>query len=212
MSPPTSSQVHDRLEALIREGTAGASRADGNATQLALSDLQNGGLLDEHTVAFLRRARTLVLGLTGALAAVVDAHRATPETGSVTRCRECGSNWHCWTLRHCAEYQIPKTGPIGRSEAWHRADLHLNAGKNESALLAVEEFDRGFIARPVHIKLPAPPSTPTLDEQVLVIDKADGSLTRWPLMHLPTIEAQYALYKQNRPMTLRRPAGTPEYR
>jgi hypothetical protein len=67
------------------------------------------------------------------------------------------------------------------------------------------------IARPVRIVLPVPPSIPTLDERVLVIDKADGSLTRWPLMHLPMIEVQYARYKQNRPMTWRHPAGTPEY-
>ncbi|GAA1833914.1 hypothetical protein [Actinomadura chokoriensis] len=96
---------------------------------------------------------------------------------------------------------------IDAAEAWRRAHLHLPRRGDELVLIHLAEFEDAYQAIPVLVDIPEPPPVPTLETATtLVIDKATGTVTRWPLLPLDVLARQYRRYKHREPMTL----GGPE--
>jgi hypothetical protein len=91
---------------------------------------------------------------------------------------------------------------IDEAEAWRRARVRLPSSEQEPTLIHIREFGDGFLAVPVQAVMPEPPPIPTAETPAgLVIDKASGAVTRWPLLPLPVLALQYRRYLNGQPMT-----------
>lgn len=197
-------QVKESVEAVA----AVAMRADNDTVQLAIDQLGVGGLLDEDTIVFLRRAHPTVLGLTTTLQAVLDTHQSLRDEYGALGCRERGTpvSEPCRTLARMAEFgpQSNRRLPIlDEAVAWRIAREHLGKGTRSGQLLiAMEEFGDGYVARPIRLVLPNPPAVPGPDtERVLIIDKRSGEITTWPLMTRAATAVMYRRYKRGEAMT-----------
>ncbi|MER6808101.1 hypothetical protein ABT299_02370 [Spirillospora sp. NPDC000708] len=91
---------------------------------------------------------------------------------------------------------------IDAAEAWRRARARWPCSDQEPTLIHIREFGDGFLAVPVQVVMPEPPPIPTAETPVgLVVDKASGAVTRWPLLPLPVLALQYRRYLNGKPMT-----------
>ncbi|MFA1544588.1 hypothetical protein [Actinomadura monticuli] len=91
---------------------------------------------------------------------------------------------------------------IDAAEAWRRAHLYLPRRGDELVLIHLDEFEDAYQAIPVLVDIPEPPPVPTLETATtLVIDKATGTVTRWPLLPLDVLTRQYRRYKLDAPMS-----------
>ncbi|WP_143219984.1 hypothetical protein [Actinomadura sp. CNU-125] len=176
----THAQVHQRVHAAM----SAAMRADDRSIERELGDAR----LDPYTREFVRDARRLVLGCTAALTCVLSAHRAGDDPYGDPVCRGCGTP-ECRTLHGVVDvltaYAV-RPVPIDRAEAWRRADARLGARP-----VSVEEFRDGFIVRPTEIV--ADDLSP-----VLIVDRHNGALSRWPAMPSQLLVREYARYREER--------------
>lgn len=91
---------------------------------------------------------------------------------------------------------------IDIAEAWRRAYLHLPRRDGDPILVHMQEFDDGYQAIPVKVPVPEAPPVPTCETATtLVIDKATGIVTCWPLLAPDVLARQYRRYKGQTPMT-----------
>lgn len=191
--PPTAAELHERTETSVRAAMTTAMRADPVGIPAAIEELLARQWLDPHSIAFLDRARALVLGSTTALTAVLAAHRPTAATEGALICQFCGTPGPCWTLRRIAEIVTAYfSGPpvIDRAEAWRRADAWLHRDNGRRMLVAIEELgDLGYVARPVPYTPPVAPLP--ADDALLVIDAYTGRLTRWPCLPPARLADEY---------------------
>lgn len=198
-------EIYARFRASAIAARAAALCADENAIQQAVTQLAFDGL-DERSVALLRRAPRLVLGTATALEAVVTLHRGrVDEYGAIT-CHECrtSAGTPCRTVRRVAECLSATSHEslVDTAEAWRRANAYLGADQRAGHLLiAMAEFNDGYVARPVRLALPEPPSVPNPNsDRVLIIDKRTGEITTWPLMPLAATAVMYGRYKRGEAM------------
>lgn len=178
----THHQVHQRVHAAM----TAAMRADVHAIDAAL--VQNGGL-DPCSREFTGMSRRLVLACTAALTCVLDAHRPGDDARGRRVCLGCGTR-DCGTLRsvpHVLAAYTVHPGRVDRAEAWRRADAYFGRGARSVAVL-VEEFSDGFAAR----------AADGTGDDVLIVDRCTGALTRWPSMSFDALVREYARYRSNR--------------
>jgi hypothetical protein len=138
----TVTELHEWVETSMRAAMTAAMRADPGAIPAAIEELVARRWLDPHSIAFLDRARALVLGSTAALAMVVEDHRPARSADGTEVCRACGIT-ACRTLRRIADILTAYFGrhPAGidRAEAWRRADAWLNRDSPQRVLVTVED-------------------------------------------------------------------------
>ncbi|MEV5831566.1 hypothetical protein AB0L25_38995 [Spirillospora sp. NPDC052242] len=95
---------------------------------------------------------------------------------------------------------------VGAAEAWHRVRQHLPGDNDQPILLHVQEFEDGFLVLPVVVELPEPPPVPDIDTvTTFVVDKATGTVTRWPLLKFDILTDQYRRYRRGEPLTYDEP-------
>jgi hypothetical protein len=183
---PSAAQLHDHIDRCVRSVMTAAMRADPRAIDAVVGALE-GGRLDPHSREFVREARRLVLACGVGLTALLKVHRPGVDSHGHEICRGCGTSG-CRTLRSIADvlaaYAVrPVT--VDRAEAWRRADAEL--GRTHPVALVIDEFEEGFIARPV-------PHAQGSPDPLLVIDRHTGALTRWPALHRDSLIAHYRNY------------------
>ena len=96
---------------------------------------------------------------------------------------------------------------LDRGAAWVRADAHFNGASPGGVRRLVSVVDLGdfYVARGLQARLPEPPPVPVPGgETVLVIEKARGRTSRWPLLPDADLVVQYRRYLRGEPMVLRR--------
>ncbi|GAA2166481.1 hypothetical protein [Actinomadura napierensis] len=201
----SAADCHARLSRAVDAMANAARRADRRKIGHALKQVAAADELDDYSLSFLYRAHDLVLELSEALTAVLEVHRG-PAT--VHGCPESEErrNQPCRTICRLAdvllEARAARTMAIDAAEAWRRARHYLSGRVDEPVLVHVQEFKDGFLAIPVHVAIPEPAPVPTIETPTaLVIDKATGAVTRWPLLPLPLLERQYRRYQSGQPMT-----------
>ncbi|MDL4813078.1 hypothetical protein [Actinomadura opuntiae] len=194
---------HARLSQAVDTMANAARRADRRSIGRNLKKVANQ--LDYHSLEFLCRAPDLVLVLCEALTAVLEVHRH-PADSHPRRKNEERWNHPCGTIRQLeavlGETRAAQTISIDAAEAWRRARRHLSARVEEPVFIHIQEFEDGFLALPIQVAIPEPATIPTIETPTaLVIDKATGAVTRWPLLALPLLERQYRRYQCGQPMT-----------
>ena len=98
-----------------------------------------------------------------------------------------------------------RSAPLGRGAAWARADAHFNGSSlgGPRRLVSLADLGTFYVARDVRVRLPEPPRVPGPDaEPVLLIDKAQGRMSRWPLLPDADLIVQYQRYLRGEPMIL----------
>jgi hypothetical protein len=187
----TGAELHELVEARVRELMTLAMRADPSGIGAGLEELAVRGLLDGHTATFLRRARRLTLAGAAALTAAIGAHRYGASADGTERCLSCGTGEPCRTLRRVGEALSAYLGAqpygIDRAEAWRRAETWLTRGGRRQVAVAVAEFTEGYIARPV-------PRDPDEHERLVVVDRRTGGITLWPSLPEDVLAEQYRRY------------------
>jgi hypothetical protein len=177
---PSVAQQHARLRRRVDAVMTTAMRSDPHAVDAFLVELGDR-LLDDHSRSLVREARRLVLACGAGLNAVLIAHRPGTDPYGHEICLGCGTP-DCRTLGRVSEalaaYAV-RPLCVDRAEAWRRAEAHFD---EHSGPLLIEEFEHGFIARPV-------PLTPA--GAVLVVDRHTGALTRWPSLPSDELIEQY---------------------
>ncbi|NVI88654.1 hypothetical protein [Actinomadura sp. BRA 177] len=179
-------EFHERVESLVRE-----------ARDAALAVLARDDSATE--------ASRFLAGAMVSLADVLDAHR--PAKAGISAYRACETEVPCPTVHrvaavlasHGARWGIP----LDRGAAWARADAHFNGASTGGARRLVSLTDLGafYAARGVRATLPEPPRVPASDaETVLLIDKASGLTSRWPLLPDADLIVQYQRYLRGEPM------------
>ncbi|WP_143220411.1 hypothetical protein [Actinomadura sp. CNU-125] len=173
-------QAHRRVHAVMTS----AMRADASALE-ALATGPAGARLDPYTREFVRDSRRLLLAGSAGLTCVLAAHRPGEGPDGTPICRGCGTR-DCRTLHGLADvltaYAV-RPVPIDRAEAWRRADACFRA-EARPVPLAVDEFDEGFIVRPVRPGGASP----------LIVDRGTGALTRWPDFRREVLIEHYCRY------------------
>ncbi|TYK43416.1 hypothetical protein [Actinomadura decatromicini] len=174
--------------ARVRSAMTAAMRTD----PYALDQLVEAGTgaLDPSSASFVRAARTLTLGTSAALTAVLNVHRYKPDARDNLACAACGIGG-CRTVRGISDVLAAyglRDDPVDRPEAWRRADAWYTRTSGRTVLLDVEPFDDGFIARPA--------ARAGVPDGVLIIDRDTGALTLWPAYDTDTLTAEYHTYKR----------------
>lgn len=176
-----------------------AERADRNAIDRLLTQPPTINNLDDHTLDFLRRAQDWILTTTQILTTVLETQGSPSKRG---RRQDGSTNTDPCPATHSPSAAQKNLTPVDAAEAWRRADLHLPHHHENPILLHIQEFEDGFQAIPIQVSIPEPPSVPTTDTPTtLVIDKATGTVTRWPLLRLNVLARQYRRYRRQAPMT-----------
>ena len=149
-------------------------------------------------------SRTLA-GAVVVLADVLDAHR--PRGAAV--CPACETAAPCPTMRRVAaalvSHGVCEGAPLDRGAAWACADAHFNRPSTDGArrLVLLSDLGAFYVARGVSAVLPEPPQVPVPGgETVLVLDKASGRTSRWPLLPDADLIVQYWRYLRGEPMIL----------
>ncbi|MEV5573683.1 hypothetical protein AB0L06_26890 [Spirillospora sp. NPDC052269] len=177
----TPEAVHRQTAERVHSAMAAAMRAEAQRIGAAALNARLG----RPDADFAREARTLVLALAVALTSVLHVHRRGTDPYGEGMCLSCGSR-ECRTVRVIAEalaaYQL-RPAAIDRAEAWRRADMWFVRNCSDRVALTVEEFDAGFVARS------------SAHQDVLVLDRARGTLTRWPSLPTAELVEQYAQYR-----------------
>ncbi|MEU5992542.1 hypothetical protein ABZ806_26540 [Spirillospora sp. NPDC047418] len=150
-------------------------------------------------------ASRFLAGAVVALADVLDAHRPA----RAVACPACETAAPCRTAHRVADAPVShgaRSGiPLDPGAAWVRADAHFNGASAGGARRLVSLTDLGalYVARDVRAGLSEPPQVPEPDgETVLLIDKASGRTSRWPLLPDADLIVQYRRYLRGEPMIL----------
>jgi hypothetical protein len=188
---PTADRYARLLQAVETVGKL-AQQGDTETIEGLLTQPATATRLDASTIDALRHARDSILAMRRALTALLETAAADCTTPNFATTRlptdDSASASYC---------------TIDRAEAWRRADLRLSNHGSTPILLHIEEFEDGYRALPVSVEMPGPPSLPTLETPAtLVIDKATGAVSRWPLLSLDVLARQYRRYRHGVPMTL----------
>jgi hypothetical protein len=175
-------QTIERIQAAM----SAAMRADPQVISAVLGVAPRGA--DRASLAFLRDARGMTLGLSAALTTVLARHRYGRSPYEQAVCLSCGTV-QCRTLRCVAEalaaYGFQFTG-VDRAEAWRRAESWFAHQAGALVAVAVEQFPEGFIARCTSM------------EPVLIVDRRTGELTQWPQLPSAALVEHYRRYQQGR--------------
>ncbi|QKW35241.1 hypothetical protein HUT06_15340 [Actinomadura sp. NAK00032] len=149
-------------------------------------------------------SRTLA-GAVAMLADLLDAHRPT----GAAACPACETAAPCPTMRRVAAALVShgawQGAPLDRGAAWACADAHFNrsAAGGARRLVLLSDLGAFYVARGVSAVLPEPPQVPVPGgETVLVLDKASGRTSRWPLLPDADLIVQYRRYLRGEPMIL----------
>ncbi|MFF0520720.1 hypothetical protein ACFYTC_18560 [Actinomadura nitritigenes] len=191
----------DRYTRLLRAvETVGklAQRCDTESLDHLLDRSATVTRLDASTIDALRHTRDSMLMVRRALTTLLEATTAdAPNANPVA-------------IRRPLDEPLP-TGyrTIDRAEAWRRAYQHLPSHGSTPLLLHIEEFEDGFRALPISPEMPEMPSVPTLKAPAtLVVDKASGSVSRWPMLALDVLARRYPHYRQGVPIVFDDANGT----
>ncbi|MEU8347831.1 hypothetical protein AB0C74_39555 [Spirillospora sp. NPDC048832] len=172
-----------------------AERADPEVIESLLAQ-PAAGHLDDHTLDFLRRARDLLFITTQTLSMML--RTADPFTTRGCRAEETSTTDSRFTSPSASQ----PSSPLDAAEAWRRAHLHFARHHEDSILVHIEEFEEGYRAMPIVASVPEPPSVPTIETPTtLVIDKATGAATLWPLLRLEVLTRHYRSYKRQAPIS-----------
>lgn len=174
----------------------------------ALADLARDAA-DDGAAEPLRPSVRLLHGAMTALADVLDARHPAMTGAGVPRCPACESVAPCPTVHRVADTfasaGVRGSAPLDRAGAWARADSHFNGSSSGRPRVLVSLADLGafYLARGVRVTLPEPPRVPVPDtEPVLLIDKAHGRMSRWPLLPDADLIVQHRRYLRGEPMIL----------
>ncbi|MEU8344781.1 hypothetical protein AB0C74_24030 [Spirillospora sp. NPDC048832] len=176
-----------------------AERADRNAIDRLLTQPPAINNLDDHTLDFLRRAQDLLLTTTQILTTILETQASPNKRGHQ---QDGSTNTDPCPATHSPSAAQNNLTPVDVAEAWRRADLHLPRHHEHPILLHIQEFEDGYQAIPIQVSIPEPPSIPNIETPTtLVIDKATGAVTRWPLLCINVLSHQYRRYRRQAPMT-----------
>jgi hypothetical protein len=197
MTTRSQGDLHEHLEMLIRD-----------ARDTALVDLARHGTGDS-AAGPIQGSRRILAAAIAALADVLDAHRPAMPGAGRPECPACGTAAPCPTVRRIAaalaSYGPGVRTPLNRGAAWTRADAHFNRPPSGGPrrLVALADLGAFYVARGVRVRLPEPPRIPVPDtETVLLIDKVQGRMSRWPLLPEPDPIVQYRRYQRGEPVIL----------
>jgi hypothetical protein len=171
---------------------AATMRADAGVTDALIA----GAHPDRYSIHFLRRSRQLLLAVSVALSAAVDAHRRVPGPHGSDVCGSCGTTDICRTVRRVADtLAVYLPGPVllSRAEAWRRADAGLNAS-GQDRLVGVADIADGYVAWTASAPYPVRDRPALDDESVVIIDKRSGRITKWPALPLDMLNQEYRRY------------------
>ncbi|TDD75128.1 hypothetical protein [Actinomadura rubrisoli] len=185
--------LRERTVAQVRSTMAVAMRADPHALDRLAGNA--AGALDASTLSFVREARTLALAVSAALTTVLGVHRYGRDPYDRMICMACGIE-RCHTIHavsHVLAAYAVQPGHVDRPEAWRRADAYYTGVEGRHVVLAIEEFDAGYIARPAPHSAGADNDAGT---GVVIIDRATGALTRWPSYDTPALTSYYHAYRR----------------
>jgi hypothetical protein len=190
----TPKEAHGRLRERLRAMTTAALRADPSGIEAVLGAAPQQTRRD--VTDFLWQARSMVLAASVALEAVLETHQRIPSPYGGDMCRVCATQDTCRTVRRIADTLAAYlTGPVpvGRAEAWRRADEVLN-GLGRSRLIGVEELPDAYVTWALEYGYPARDRPTVEDPPVLLMDKRTGGLTRWPPLPLAVLTEEYRRY------------------
>ncbi|GAA1814076.1 hypothetical protein [Actinomadura chokoriensis] len=186
MTARSHGDLRERAEALVRE-----------ARDAALAVLAGDDPAAEPS--------RILAGAVVALADLLDAHRPA----RAAACPACQTETPSPTRHRVAAAPLPhgtRLGlPFDRGAAWARADAHFNGASTGRARRLVSLTDLGafYVAREVRAGAPEPARGPGPDaETVLLIDKASGRTSRWPLLPDADLIVLYRRYLRGEPMIL----------
>lgn len=171
-----------------------AERADSEAIENLLAQ-PVADHLDDHTLNFLRRAQDLIFITTRTLTMVL--RTAAPSTTRGCQQEETTDTGSCFPSLLASQHPMP----LDAAEAWRRARLHFSRHHEDSILIHIKEFEEGYQAIPIVASVPEPPPVPTIETPTtLVLDKATGAATLWPLLRLEVLARHYLSYKRQAPI------------